>query len=95
MLVQTVAHRHECTMGPQPELARHRGFRRLVVNGVKYMSTFSALSTYHEYGKVFPMSCTYSFRVTKDKIKNFETITGNEFAAGENCRLIDVQKHIS
>ena len=34
----------------------------------------------------------YSFRVTKAKSQNFETITGNKFAAREKCRLKDVQK---
>ena len=46
------------TMGPQPDLARHQGSRRLVANGVKCMSNYSELSTYHEYGNIFPMSCT-------------------------------------
>ena len=47
-----------CTMGPHPDLARHQGSRRLVANGVKCMSNYSELSTYHEYGNIFPMSCT-------------------------------------
>ena len=46
------------TMGPQPDLAQHQGSRRLVANGVKCMSNYSELSTYHEYGNIFPMSCT-------------------------------------
>ena len=46
------------TMGPQPDLARHQGSRRLVTNGVKWMSKYSELSTYHEYGNIFPMSFT-------------------------------------
>ena len=46
-------------MGLQPDLARHQGSRRLVANGVKCMSKYSELSTYHEYGNIFfPMSCT-------------------------------------
>ena len=59
------------TMRPQPELARHRGFRRLVVNGVKYMSTFSALSTYHEYANIFPISCTV-FALQKPKVRTLK-----------------------
>ena len=27
-------------------------------NGVKWMTNYSELSTYHEYGNIFPMSCT-------------------------------------
>ena len=46
------------TMGPQSDLARHRGSRRLVANGVECMSNYSELSTYHEYGNIFPMLCT-------------------------------------
>ena len=46
------------TMGPQPDLARHQGSRRLVANGVKCMSNYSELSTCREYGNIFPMSCT-------------------------------------
>ena len=81
------------TMAPQPELARHRGFRRLVVNGVKCMSNYSELSSiYHEHGNIFPASCTNSFRVTEVESQNFETITGNKFAAHEKCRPIDIQK---
>ena len=45
-------------MGPQPDLARHQGIRRLVATGVECMSSYSGLSTYHEYGNIFPMSCT-------------------------------------
>ena len=43
---------HRCTIGPQPDLARHQGFRPLVENGVKCMSNYSELSTYHEYDKI-------------------------------------------
>ena len=46
------------TMGPQSDLARHQGSRRLVANSIKCMSNYSELSTYHEYGNIFPMSCT-------------------------------------
>ena len=35
-----------CTMGPQPDLARHQRLRRLVANGVKCISNYSELSTY-------------------------------------------------
>ena len=49
---------HPSTMGPQPDWARHQGFRRLVANGVNCMSNYSELSTYHECGNIFPMSCT-------------------------------------
>ena len=52
------AQSHHCTMGPQPDLARHQRFRRLVANGVKCMSNYSELSTYHEYGNIFSISCT-------------------------------------
>ena len=45
-------------MGPQPDLARHQGSRRLVANGVKCTSNYSELSTYHEYDNICPMSCT-------------------------------------
>ena len=55
---QVRPHPDQCTMGPQPDLARHQGSRRLVANGVKCMSNYSELSTYHEYGNIFPMSCT-------------------------------------
>ena len=79
------------TMGPQPDLARHRGSRRLVANGVKCMSNYSELSTYHEYGNIFS-DVMYSFRVTRAISQNFETTTGNKFAAREKCRLLDVQK---
>ena len=80
-----------CTMGPQPDLARHQGSRRLVANGVKCMSNYSELSTYHEYGNIFPMSCTV-FALQEPRSQNFETITGNKLAAREKCRLIDVKK---
>ena len=46
------------TMGPQPDLARHQRFRRLVANGVKCISNYSELSTYHEYGNIVSISCT-------------------------------------
>ena len=39
----------------------------------------------------FP-AIVYSFRVTKAKSQNFETITGTKFAVRKKCRLIDVQK---
>ena len=32
------------TMGPQPDLARHQRFRRLVATGVKCISNYSELS---------------------------------------------------
>ena len=53
---QVVAGRR--TMEPQPDLARHQGSRRLVANGVKCIANYSELFTYHEYGNIFPMSCT-------------------------------------
>ena len=52
------------TMGPQPDLARHQRFRRLVAIGVKCISNYSELSTYHEYGNIF-FDIMYSFRVTR------------------------------
>ena len=45
-------------MGPQTDLARHQRFRRLVANGVKCISNYSELSTYHGYGNIFSISCT-------------------------------------
>ena len=56
------------TMGPQPELARHGGSRRLVVNGVKCMLNYSELSIFHEYGNIFPISCTF-FALQMPKIR--------------------------
>ena len=78
-------------MGPQPDLARHQGSHRLVANGVKCMSNYSELSTYHEHGNIFS-DVMYSFCVTRARSQNFETITGNKLAAREKRRLIDVQK---
>ena len=78
-------------MGPQPDLALHQRFRRLVANGVKCISNYSELSTYHEYGNIF-VDIMYSFRVTRAWSQNSETITGNQVAAREKCRLIDAQK---
>ena len=49
--------------GPQPDLARHQRFRRLVANGVKCTSNYSELSTYHEYGNIFSISCTVCLRI--------------------------------
>ena len=49
---------HQPAMWSQPDLARHQGSRRLFANGVKCMSNYSELSTYHEYGNIFPVSCT-------------------------------------
>ena len=69
-------------MGPQPDLARHQGSRLLVANSVKCMSNYSELSTYHEYGNIFPMSCTV-FALHEPGVR-VETITGNKLAARES-----------
>ena len=55
------------------------------------MPNYSELSTYHEIMQNFP-HILYSFRVTKVKSQNFETITENKFTAREKGRQIDVQK---
>ena len=62
------------------------------VSPFKCMSNYLELSTHREYGNIFPMSCRYSFRVTRARSQDFETITGNKFAARDKCRLIDAQK---
>ena len=69
------------TMGPQSDLARHQGSRRLVENGVRCMSNYSKLSTYHEYGNIFPMSCTVfalqepEFRTLKQSLETSLRLT--------------------
>ena len=82
-----------CTMGSQPDLARHQGSRRLIANGVKCMSNYSELSTYHEYGNIFPMSCTLVQFFTLHKSQKSELWNNHwkKLAAREKCRLIDVQ----
>ena len=82
---------NQCTMGPQPDLPWHQRFRRLVASGVKCISNYSELSTYHEYGNIF-FDIMSSFRVTRAWSQNSEIITGNQVAAREKCRLIDAQK---
>ena len=78
--------------GAAANLARHQGFRRLVANGVKCMSNYSELSTYHEYGNIFS-DVVYSFCVPRARSQNFETITGNKLPAREKCRLINAKKN--
>ena len=78
-------HTFQCTIGPQPELARHQGFCRLVANGVKRMLNYTNIETFFS-------DIVYSFRVTNPRSKNFETIAENKFRAREKYRLIDVQK---
>ena len=67
---------HPCTIGPQPDLARHQGFQNCPP--ITNIATF--------------FRCHVQFSRTRARSQNFEIITGNKFAARDKCRLIDSQK---
>ena len=75
-------------MGPQPDLARHQRFRRLVANGVKCISNYSELSTYHEYGNIFRYHVQFSrYKSLKSELWN------NHWKPGCGSRKVSTNRY--
>ena len=88
----------QCTMGPQSDLARHHGFRRLAANSVKCMSNYSELSTYHEYGNIFRCRVQFSrYKSQKSELCNnhWKQVCGSRKVSINRCSktsTIDILK---